>query len=100
MEKKGKINRPRPRHGHIYSKYKKCLIMMMLICIKQSTFEAQFMKQLSSTEGELKKSVAYKKACFHWKIPMLDFLFNNVAALLACKFIKKETLTQVLSCEL
>ena len=44
MEKKGKINRPRPRHGHIYSKYKKCLIMMMLICIKQSTFEAQFMK--------------------------------------------------------
>ena len=28
-------NRPRPRHGHRYSKYKKCLTMMMLICIKQ-----------------------------------------------------------------
>ena len=29
-------NRPRTRHGHIciYSKYKKCLTMMMLICIK------------------------------------------------------------------
>ena len=29
------INRPRSRHGHKYSKYKKCLIMMKLICNKQ-----------------------------------------------------------------
>ena len=29
------INRPTSRHGHKYSKYKKCLGMMMLICIKQ-----------------------------------------------------------------
>ena len=29
------INRPRSSHAHIYSKYKKCLTMMMLICIKQ-----------------------------------------------------------------
>ena len=28
------INRPRSRHGHKYSKCKKCLSMMMLICIK------------------------------------------------------------------
>ena len=28
------INRPRSRYGHKYSKYKKCL-SMMLICIKQ-----------------------------------------------------------------
>ena len=34
---------------------------MMVICIKQETFEAQFMKKLSSTEFELKKSVTYKK---------------------------------------
>ena len=34
-EKKKIINRPRSRHGHKYSKYKKCLIMTMLICIKQ-----------------------------------------------------------------
>ena len=27
------INRPRSRHGHKYSKYKKCLSMMMLVCI-------------------------------------------------------------------
>ena len=29
------INRPSSWHGHKYSKYKKCLSMMMLICIKQ-----------------------------------------------------------------
>ena len=29
------INRSRSRHGHKYSKYKKCLSVMMLICIKQ-----------------------------------------------------------------
>ena len=29
------INRRRSRHGHKYSKHKKCLSMMMLICIKQ-----------------------------------------------------------------
>ena len=28
-------NSPRSRHGHKYSKYKKYLTMMMLICIKQ-----------------------------------------------------------------
>ena len=29
------INRPKSRHRHKYSKYKKCLSMMILICIKQ-----------------------------------------------------------------
>ena len=42
----------------------KCLSIMIVICIKQrlTTFEAQFMKKLSNTEAELKKSVAYKKS--------------------------------------
>ena len=38
-EKKWKIDhidRPRPRHGHKYIKYKKCLNMTMLLCIKQN----------------------------------------------------------------
>ena len=39
------INRPCSKHGHKYSKYKKCLSMMTLICIKQY----------------LRKSVTYKK---------------------------------------
>ena len=29
------MNRPRPRHGHKYTKYKLCLGTMMAICIKQ-----------------------------------------------------------------
>ena len=29
------IKRPTCRHGHKCSKYKKCLIMMMLICVNQ-----------------------------------------------------------------
>ena len=35
----------------------------MVICIKQrlTTFKAQFMKKLSNTEAEMKKSFAYKK---------------------------------------
>ena len=28
----------------------------------QATFEAQFMKKLSNTEAELRKSIAYKKS--------------------------------------
>ena len=40
----------------------------MVMLIKQhlstyATFEAQFMKKLSNTEAELKKSVGYKKTC-------------------------------------
>ena len=30
-----KINRPRSRHKHKYSKNKKCLSMIILLCIKQ-----------------------------------------------------------------
>ena len=40
------------RHGHKYSKCKKRLCMMMLICIKQ---------HLSKIEAQLMKSVAYQK---------------------------------------
>ena len=29
------ITRPRPRHGHKYTKYKLCLSIMMAICVKQ-----------------------------------------------------------------
>ena len=29
------INRTRPRHGHKYTKYKMCLSIMLVICIKQ-----------------------------------------------------------------
>ena len=37
MKKKNSFgkNKPRPRHGHKYGKYQKCLSMMMLLSIKQ-----------------------------------------------------------------
>ena len=52
------------RRGHKYSKYKKCLRVMMLICIKEhlAPFEAQFMRKLSHSEAKLKKSVPYKES--------------------------------------
>ena len=29
------INRPKPRHGHKYTKYKICLSIIMVLCIEQ-----------------------------------------------------------------
>ena len=46
------INRTRPRHGHKYTNYKLRLITRLVL-----TYEAEFMKKLSSTKAELKKSV-------------------------------------------
>ena len=58
----------RPRSSHKYTKCKKCLSMMMRIYVlsnTQATYEAQFMKKLSNTEAELKRSVAYKKSVYY-----------------------------------
>ena len=51
------INRPQSGDEHKYSKYKKCIRMMMLICIKQhlATCKGEFMEKLSNFEAELKK---------------------------------------------
>ena len=58
------INRPRSSHGHKYSKYKKCLTMIMLICIKQHlSNEAELMEKLTNAETELKKTLLIKKTC-------------------------------------
>ena len=48
------INRPRSRHGHKYSKYKNCLSIMMLRCIKQqlnNIWGSIYEKILSNTEA-------------------------------------------------
>ena len=59
-------NRPRPKHGHRYTKYKMCLIIMMVIDIKQhlSNIWSSIQEKLSNTEAELKKIVAYKKSVY------------------------------------
>ena len=48
-----------------YIKYEMCLSKIIVTCIMQHQVivEAQFMKKLSNTEGELRKSLTYKKAC-------------------------------------
>ena len=58
-------NWPRHRHGHKYTKYKMCLGIMVVICIKQhlSNIWSSFMRKLSNIEAKLKKGVAYEKAC-------------------------------------
>ena len=51
------IKRPLPSYAHKYSKYKKSLSMMMLICIKQHTSNiwSSIHENLINTEAELKK---------------------------------------------
>ena len=64
------LNRPKLRQRHKYSKYEKCVSMIMLYVLNNTsaTFETQFMKKLSNTKTELKKkNVAYKKACISSK---------------------------------
>ena len=51
------INRPRPRHGPKYTKYK-MFVSIIVIYIKQylnNIWRFQFMKKVSSTETELKR---------------------------------------------
>ena len=60
------INRPRSRHGYRYSKYKKCLSMMMLIFIKQhqSNIWSSIHEKVRQHWGWVeKKALPIKKAC-------------------------------------
>ena len=55
------VNRPMSRHGHKYREYRKCLSMMMLVCIKQhlSNIWRSIHEKLRNTEAEL----LVRKAC-------------------------------------
>ena len=58
------INRPTSRNGHKDSKYKTCLTIMMLICIKQhlNNIWSSIHKQVKQHWGWVeKKNVAYKR---------------------------------------
>ena len=61
---------------HKYGKYNKCLIMMILTCIKQhlSNICSSTHEKLSSTEAKLKKSVA----CIKKRISVDWFLYDIV----------------------
>ena len=51
------VNRPRSWHGHKYSKYKKCLSMIMVICIKhyQSNIWSSIHKKVKEHWGWVEK---------------------------------------------
>ena len=68
------INRPKSAHGHKYSICKKCLIMTILICIKQhlSNTWTSIHERLNNTDAKLKKSVAYKKNACNWRNKVTD----------------------------
>ena len=55
------MNRPRPRHGHKYTKYKMCLSIMMVICTKQhlSNIWNSIYEKIKQQWGWVKK----KKCC-------------------------------------
>ena len=61
-----KINLPRPRHGHQYTKYKVRLSIIMVICIKQhlSNIWSLIHEIVKQHWGWVEKNrCLYKKAC-------------------------------------
>ena len=59
------LNRPRSRHEHAYSKYKNCLSMMMLLCIKQhlGNMWSSIHQKVKQHWGCWKKALLIKTAC-------------------------------------
>ena len=57
------INRPRPRNGHKYTKYKMCLRIMMVICIKQHlrNMWSSTHEKVKQHWGWVEKKRSYKK---------------------------------------
>ena len=57
------INSHRPRHRHEYTKYKMCLSIIMVICVKQhlSNIWSSIHEKLSSNKDKLKTSVYLQK---------------------------------------
>ena len=47
------INRPRSRHGHKYNKYKRCLSIMMLICITAGNYMFKVNNRNTRTRCEI-----------------------------------------------
>ena len=79
------INRLKSRHGHKYGKYKECLTMMMLICIKHylSNIWSSIDEKVKQHWGWVEKSVAHKKIlylteswiplCIYWEVNVLFY---------------------------
>ena len=57
------INGPKPGHGHKYTKYKMCLSVMKVVCIKQhlSNIWSSTHEKVKQQWSWIEKVVAYKK---------------------------------------
>ena len=55
------IDRPRSRHGHRFSTCKKCLSMIMVICLKQHliNISSSVHEKVKQRWGRVEKSVVY-----------------------------------------
>ena len=62
------INKPGPKHGYKYTKYKMCFSIMMVICIKQhlSNIWSSIYEKVKQHWSWVEKSVAYKKSVYRW----------------------------------
>ena len=87
------ISKPKSRHGHKYSKYKKCLNMMMLICIKQrlSSIWSSIHKKVKQHWSWVEKRVADKKSVYNGNNLTVKLLKSLCQYILFCKsFIFKQ----------
>ena len=60
------INKPNPRHGHKYTKYKICLSIMMVICIKQhlSNIWSSINEKVKQHWCWVEKGLSYKESVY------------------------------------
>ena len=74
------INKPTSRHELKHSKYKKCLSMMMLICIKQhpSNIWSSIHEKVKQHWRWVEKSIAYKKKRKINQTPRMKVLKNKM----------------------
>ena len=63
-------NRPSPRHRHKYPKYKMCLSLMTITCIKQhlGNILSSIHEKLSNTESELEKRYGNQESIVFFNI--------------------------------
>ena len=84
------ITRPRPRDGHKNSKYKRCLSMMMFICIKQ--------QQSNIWSSIYEKVKQHWTMMLHWKkallIKRVDLQRNLFGYFFVCVFLLRSEISQ------
>ena len=84
------MNRVRPRHGHKYTKYKICLSIVMVICIKQHLSSIEQFAQFATPKLNLKLNPWKSEATLSlgWKKALLIKKGENENELKMCENLK------------